>query len=143
MAEIPIRAINFDVLGTEAILLGILAEGKSLAAQVLFSAGVSYDAVLQLVKKWVCVRPTPPEGTVVPDILPFAPRMKRVIELAVEEAQQVGESRITPSHVLLGMLKEYDEVPPPGGVATYILGTELSISLEPLEVQLRQAITHQ
>ncbi len=139
LGEQPIREINFHVMGTEGILLGLLAEGGSVAAQVLAAAGVSYDVVQPIVVKWLGTRPTPPEGTFPPQ-LPFAPRVKRVIELALDEAKQVGKSRISPEHLLLGILAEYKEVPPPGGVATYILREELGIDLNQIEQQIRAVI---
>lgn len=139
LGEIPIREINFHILGTEGVLLGLLAEGVNMAAQVLVGAGASYDTVHPIVVKWLGTRPTPPEGTFPPK-LPFAPRMKRVIELALEEAEQLGHSQISPEHLLLGILEEFKEVPPPGGVATYILREELGVDLVYIEKQLRAAI---
>mgnify|MGYP001793404021 CR=1 FL=1 len=140
LGEVPIRAINFHILGTEGVLLGILAEGKSAAAQVLTASGVQYDTARSAVEKWLGTRPTPPEGTPIPAALPFAPRVKRVIELALEEAKQQKQSQITPTYFLLGILAEYKEVPPPGGVATYILREEFNVDLQALEQQLRAAI---
>lgn len=139
LGEVPIREINFDVLGTEAVLLGILAEQKSVAAELLASLGVSYEATQPIVVKWLGTRPAPPEGTF-PPTLPFAPRVKRVIELALDEAKQQKKSQISPTHLLLAMLEEYKEAPAPGGVATYILRAELGINLQQLEHQLREAI---
>ncbi|MBE9064710.1 MerR family transcriptional regulator [cf. Phormidesmis sp. LEGE 11477] len=136
LGEIPIRELNFHILGTEGILLGLLAEGQSVAAQALDSMGISYKAVRPIVEKWLGTRPMPPAGTFPPQ-LPFAPRVKRVIEIAQDEAREVGESRIAPKHLLLGILEEYKECPPPGGVATYILQEELGVNLQQLEQQLR------
>ncbi|MEL7355909.1 MAG: MerR family transcriptional regulator [Cyanobacteria bacterium J06560_6] len=138
LGEIPIREINFDVLGTEGVLLGILAEGKSAAAQALRSLDVTYEAVLPIVVKWLGTRPTPPEGTF-PATLPFAPRVKRVIEIALEEAKQREQARISPEHLLVAILEEYKEVPPPGGVATYVLREEMDVDLGQLEQMLRSA----
>ena len=139
LGELPIREINFDLLGTEGVLLGILAEGKSIAAQVLFSMDISYETVCPIVVKWLGTRPTPPEGSF-PATLPFAPRVKRVIEIALEEAKQQEKSRISPEHLLLAILEEYKEVPPPSGVATYILREELGVDLGQLEQVLRSAM---
>ncbi|MGF1513917.1 MAG: hypothetical protein ACFB5Z_09505 [Elainellaceae cyanobacterium] len=64
-----------------------------------------------------------------------------VVELALEEAEQLGQSRrIAPGHVLLGILEEYKGAPPPGGAATYILKEKLGVDLDTLEGQLRAAI---
>ncbi|MGD1855570.1 MAG: MerR family transcriptional regulator [Leptolyngbyaceae cyanobacterium] len=139
LGEIPIRNINFDIFGTEAMLLGILAEGKSVAAQILTAMGVSYEATEPIVVKWLGTRPTPPAGTF-PPTLPFAPRVKRVIELALDEAKQQETSKIAPEYLLLAMLEEHKEAPAPGGVATYILRAELNIDLQHLEQQLRAAL---
>ncbi|MGB3294752.1 MAG: MerR family transcriptional regulator [Phormidesmis sp.] len=139
LGEQPIREINFYVMGTEGILLGLLAEGRSVAAQALAAAGVSYEAAQPIVVKWLGSRPAPPKGTFPPQ-LPFAPRVKRVIEIALDEAKQVGRSRISPELFLLGILEERKECPPPGGVANYILQEELGVDLQQLEQQIRDAI---
>ncbi|MEO1447570.1 MAG: Clp protease N-terminal domain-containing protein, partial [Cyanobacteria bacterium J06635_11] len=107
-------------------------------AQVLVSAGVGYDAIHSRVAKCLGVRPQLPEGTL--SVLPFAPRAKRVIELALEEAKQQDASQISPDHLLLGILAEYKEVPPPGGVATYVLTEEIGIDLQQLEQALREVM---
>ena len=137
VGEQAIRQINFYVLGTEAILLGFLAEGASLAAQVLTAAGVKLDAVQPLVVKWLGSPPAPPAGAYIPPRLPYAPRVKRVIELALEQAEQVGQALVAPEHLLLGILKEAEEG---GGLATYILKKELGIDLPGLEQELRSAM---
>ena len=142
----PIRAINFDVFGTEALLLGLLQQPSTAAAQVLNSVGVTYEQVHPLVIKWLGVRPTWPEGSY-PEKLPFAPRLKRVIELAVDASRPQDsdnsneeENFVTPAHLLLGILEETKESPPPRGVAAYILCGELDVDLEQLEAQLRVAM---
>ena len=139
LGEAPIRELNVDRLGTEGILLGLLAEGKSAAARALVSVGVSYEAAHPIVEKCLGIRPTLPEDTRL-QLLPFAPRAKRVIELALEEAKQQEKSQLSPEHLLLGILAEYKEVPPPGGVATYVLKEELGIDLQQLEQQLRKGM---
>ena len=141
----PIRAINFDVFGTEGLLLGLLSQTSTIAAQVLNDIGVTYEQVHPLVVKWLGIRPTWPEGTY-PAELPLAPRLKRVIELAIDEGLPPNSNRateenfVTPAHLLLGILEETKEAPSPGGVAAYILRGELGIDLNQLEVQLRAAM---
>jgi len=135
--EAAIRQINFDILGTEGFLLGLLADGTNRAAQILTGQGITFEAVQPLVAKWLGVRPDMPEGWQ-PSRLPYAPRAKRVIELALEEAQQQGESAIAPTHLLLGIL---DEAKESGGLATYILKEELGIDLDQVEQQLRVTIS--
>ena len=144
--EHAIRQINFDILGTEGFLLGLLADGNNLVAQVLAELNVTFANVQPLVAKWLGVRPHPPEGWQ-PTRLPFALRAKRVIELALERAQSpslastsVAEStQIEPEHLLLGIL---DEAKESGGLATYILQEELGIDLAQLE-QLIESVLAQ
>lgn len=135
LGEEAIRQTNFYVLGTEAMLLGLLADDTNAAAQVLSGTGVTFTVVQPLVVKWVGVRPEPPEGRH-PSSIPFAPRAKRVIELALKEAQEMGKLHIEPEHLLLGIL---DEAKESGGLATYILREELGLDLTQLEQQLRMA----
>ncbi len=134
LGQEAVRQINFNVLGTEGILLGLLAEGTSVAAQVLTAAGVNFEAVEHLTEKLL---PTPASAPI-PSRMPFAPRLKRVIELALEEAKQLGQFRLTPEFLLLGILKEGEEG---GGVAIYVLKEKLGIDLAHLEQQLRSAMS--
>ena len=138
LGEIPIREINLDVLGTEGILLGILKEHTNLAAQTLTELGVHYEAVSSIIKEWLGIRP-PAETEPFPQ-LPFAPRAKRVIELAIDEAKAGGRSQISPAHLLLGILAEHKECPPPGGVAARLLAEALNVDLQTLEQRLREKI---
>lgn len=134
LGQQAIRQINFNVLGTEGILLGLLAEGTSIAAQVLTAAGVDFQVVQHLTEKLL---PTPVENSI-PVRLPFAPRVKRVIELALDQAKQLGQFRLTPEYLLLGILKEGEEG---GGVAIYVLKQKLGIDLVHLEQQLKSAMS--
>ncbi|MBE9067036.1 MerR family transcriptional regulator [Leptolyngbya cf. ectocarpi LEGE 11479] len=133
LGENAIRQINFDILGTEGMLLGFLADDTNVAAQVLKTSGVTFTEVQPLVTKWLGVRPELPEGWY-PSTMPFAPRAKRVIELALDEAKEMGQPYIEPEHLLLGIL---DEAKESGGLATYILKEELGLDLSQLEQQLR------
>ncbi|MGF1524415.1 MAG: MerR family transcriptional regulator [Leptolyngbyaceae cyanobacterium] len=144
-AESAIRQIDFHIVGTEAILLGFLAEGTTIAAKVLTAAGVHLDVVQPLVAGYLGrgsesrfrLPATDVQigvGTSIPPRLPYAPRVKRVIELSLEEAEQSGQPLITPEYLLLGILQEAEEG---GGLATYILRNELAINLPHLEQQLR------
>lgn len=133
LGEDAMLQIYFDFIGTEAILLGLLADETNLAAQVLNTAGITLTTVQPLVTKWLGVRPQPPEGWH-PSPLPFTIRTKRVIELALDEAKAVGLAHIEPEHLLLGILDEHKES---GGLATHILQEELGLDLSQLEQQLR------
>ncbi|MEL6552790.1 MAG: MerR family transcriptional regulator [Cyanobacteria bacterium J06621_11] len=139
LGEIPIREINLDVLGTEGILLGILAERENIAAQVLAEMNVRYEAVYSTVKEWLGIRP-PMSEEAFPQ-LPFAPRAKRVIEIAIDEANAVEKSQISPEHLLLGILEEQKECPPPGGVAARLLKEALNLDLQQLEQRIRVEIS--
>ena len=134
LGQDAIRQINFTVFGTEGMLLGLLAEGNSAAAQVLASAGATFESAQQLILEILGSLPTTPLEPLSPQ-LPYAPRAKRVIELALEQAEQLGEAHIAPEHLLLGILKEANEGG--GGVATYVLKEKLGINLAQLEQQLR------
>lgn len=133
LGEDAILQIYFDFLGTEAMLLGLLADDTNMAAQALNAAGITFTAVQPLVTKWLGVHPQPPEGWH-PSPLPFTVRTKRVIELALDEAKEVGQSCIEPEHLLLGILDENKES---GGLATYILKEELGLDLSQFEQRLR------
>ena len=148
LAEEAICQIDFYVLGTEAILLGILAEGKSLVAKVLATKSVSFDVVQPLVVECLKIaesrfrilgpRARIGPGATVPPRIPYAPRVERVIQLSLEEAEQSEQTMITPEYLFLGILKEAEGG---GGVATYILENKLGIDLASLEQQLRSAMS--
>lgn len=139
LGEIFLREINYFILGTGGLLLGLLAEGKSLAAQILGAAGVSYKTVHPIVVKLLGVRELPKDFAT--QQLQLAPRVDMVVELALIEAEQAGQpGQIAPEHLLLGILAEDTTSPSPGGVATYILKEELGVDLEILEQRLRAAI---
>lgn len=139
LGEDAILQIYFDFIGTEAILLGLLSDDTNMAAQALNAAGITFTAVQPLIAKWLGVRPQPPEGWH-PSPLPFTIRTKRVIELALDEAQEMGRFCIEPEHLLLGILGEAKES---GGLATYILKEELGVDLSQLEQQLRATMSQQ
>lgn len=88
-------------------------------------------------------RPTPPVEIPTPPHLPFAPRAKRVLELAREEADQLEQSRVAPEHLLLGIIRETEEMEEfghPTGLATQIPRQAFGIDFSSLEQQLRLAI---
>lgn len=99
---------------------------------------VQDEIACPIVEAWLSAWPVP-SIEAFPQ-LPFAPRAKRVIEIALEEANGVGRSRIAPEHVLLGILGKYKECPPHGGGAARQLKEELQVNLQKLEQQLRTTI---
>ena len=121
------RRLNHNYIGTEHVLLGLLQEGEGIGARVLTSLGVSLEAARDSVEQIIG------PGTQVPssDHIPFTPRAKKVLELSLREALQLGHDYIGTEHLLLGLLREGE------GVAAQVmvrLGAELS--------QVRSAVIH-
>ncbi|MGB5899629.1 MAG: Clp protease N-terminal domain-containing protein, partial [Geitlerinemataceae cyanobacterium] len=133
--------LHVDVVGTEALLLGLLAEGTSTAARVLKAAGVTFDVAQQYTLQLLG---SPPTNIHVPeDEPPLAPRVVRVFELATDRAQQLQQSHITPEHLLLSILEEDEETPTQYvGVAIRILKEGFGIDLAHLKQRLREAMAH-
>ncbi|WP_273352097.1 ATP-dependent Clp protease ATP-binding subunit [Corynebacterium resistens] len=112
------RALNHNYIGTEHILLGLIQEGEGVAAKALESMGISLDAVRTEVKEIIGTGGHPPSG-----YIPFTPRAKKVLELALREALQLGHKYIGTEHLLLGLIREGE------GVAAQVLvklGADLS-----------------
>jgi hypothetical protein len=110
LAQEEARLLNHDFIGTEHILLGLIVERDGIAAQALDALGISLDAVRENVEETIAMAGTPPSGSP-----PFTPRAKKVLELSLREALQLGHSYISTEHLLLGLVRE-DE-----GVATTVL----------------------
>jgi len=111
LAKEEAKRFNHDYIGTEHILLGLVREGEGVAAAVLASFGLSSDKIRLEVEKLVQPGPT----TVVSGDLPFTPKAKKVIELAMDEARSLGHNYIGTEHLLLGLIKEGE------GVASQVL----------------------
>ncbi|MEM7553955.1 MAG: MerR family transcriptional regulator [Cyanobacteria bacterium P01_A01_bin.84] len=131
-----VKELNYDFYGTEGLLLGFLAEDNGVATTILKAAGVDFETVQNLIVKLLGKR-TLGELTILENI-PFAPRMKRVFELARESATKSGRKQINSEDLLLGILEEAKRG---GGVATYIIKERLGIDLIDLEQQLRLAMS--
>ncbi|XP_057870473.2 ATP-dependent Clp protease ATP-binding subunit ClpA homolog CD4B, chloroplastic [Cryptomeria japonica] len=99
------RRLGHNFVGTEQILLGLIGEGTGIAAKVLKSMGVNLKEARVEVEKIIGRG----SGFVAVEI-PFTPRAKRVIELALEEARQLGHNYIGSEHLLLGLLREGEGV---------------------------------
>ncbi len=119
LAKEEAKRFNHDYIGTEHILLGLVREGEGVAAAVLASFGLSPDKIRLEVEK--LVQPGP--ATVVSGDLPFTPKAKKVIELAMEEARALGHNYIGTEHLLLGLIREGE------GVASQVL-VNLGLELE-------------
>nr|WP_309224487.1 Clp protease N-terminal domain-containing protein [Halomicronema sp. CCY15110] len=105
-----------DFMGTEGLLLGLLAVETSVAAQALGEQGVDFATAATLLRDWLADCATAPAE--IPAQMPFTPRAHRVLELAAQQAQQQGDDQITPEHLLLGILQEGETG---GGMAKRVL----------------------
>ena len=110
LAQEEARSLNHNYIGTEHILLGLIHEGEGVAARALESLEISVKAVRSQVKEIIGKGTQTPEGHI-----PFTPRAKKVLELSLREALQLGHNYIGTEHVLLGMLREGE------GVAAQVL----------------------
>ena len=99
-------ALGHDVIGTEHLLLGLVAEGEGVAAQVLRNSGMELSEVRSRVEAAVG-KGHPREK---PLDLPLSPRAKRVLDLAMREARNMGVNYVGTEHILLGLLAEGEGV---------------------------------
>ena len=105
LAQEEARLLNHSFIGTEHILLGLIHEGEGVAAKALESLGISLEAVREKVEETMGVAGTAPSGSP-----PFTPRAKKVLELSLREALQLGHSYIGTEHMLLGLVREGEGV---------------------------------
>ncbi len=119
IAQEEAKRLNHDYVGTEHILLGLVALGEGVAAQVLTNLGVDFRKVRQEIEKIVGTG----DNMMLLGEIPFTPRAKKVLEYAVEEAQHMGHSYIGTEHILLGLIREEE------GVAARVL-ENLGLKLE-------------
>ena len=111
LAQDEARMLDHNYIGTEHILLGLIHEGHGLAARALESLGISLAVVRQQVEEIIGRgQQQPPSGHI-----PFTPRAKKVLELSLREALQLGHTYIGTEHILLGLIREGD------GVAAQVL----------------------
>ncbi len=111
LAKEEARKYNHDYVGTEHILLGLLKEGKGVAAAVLNNLGLGLDKITLEIEKLVQSGPS----TKVNGDVPFTSRAKKVIEMAMDEARSLGHNYIGTEHLLLGLIAEGE------GVASQVL----------------------
>jgi len=102
--------LDHNYIGTEHLLLGLIDEGEGVGARALDSLGISLDAVRQQVEEIIGRGHQAPSGHI-----PFTPRAKKVLELSLREAQQLGHHYIGTEHILLALIREGD------GVAAQVL----------------------
>ena len=110
LAQEEARLLNHNYIGTEHILLGLISEGEGVAAKALESLGVSLDSVRSQVEEIIGTGSSSPQGHI-----PFTPRAKKVLELSLREALQLGHNYIGTEHILLGLIREGE------GVAAQVL----------------------
>ncbi len=118
LAQEEARLLNHNYIGTEHILLGLIHEGEGVAAKALESLVISLEAVRSQVEEIIGQGGSSPSGHI-----PFTPRAKKVLELSLREALQLGHNYIGTEHILLGLIREGE------GVAAQVLvklGADLS-----------------
>jgi len=125
LAKEEAKRFNHDYIGTEHILLGLVREGEGVAAAVLASLGLNPDKIRFAVEK--LVQPGP--ATIISGDIPFTPKAKRVIELAMEEARELGHNYIGTEHLLLGLIREGE------GVASQVL-INLGLDLDKVRLEV-------
>jgi len=110
LAQEEAKMLNHNYIGTEHILLGLIHEGEGVAAKALESMGISLDSVREQVTDIIGTGQQQPTGHI-----PFTPRAKKVLELSLREALQLGHNYIGTEHILLGLIREGE------GVAAQVL----------------------
>ena len=110
LAQEEARLLNHNYIGTEHILLGLIHEGEGVAARGLESLAISLDSVRSQVVEIIGQGQQSPSGHI-----PFTPRAKKVLELSLREALQLGHNYIGTEHILLGLIREGE------GVAAQVL----------------------
>src|SRR5499426_2064083 len=119
LARQEAQRFNHEYLGTEHILLGLVQEGSGVAANVLKNMAIDLNKIRSEVEKIVKTGPS----MVTMGQLPFTPRAKKVLELSMEEASNLGHNYIGTEHLLLGLIKENE------GIAAQVL-MNLGVKLE-------------
>src|SRR5881392_3480644 len=128
LAQEEARMLNHNYIGTEHILLGLIHEGEGVAAKALESLGISLEAVRNQVEEIIGQGGSSPSGHI-----PFTPRAKKVLELSLREALQLGHNYIGTEHILLGLIREGE------GVAAQVL-VKLGADLNRVRQQVIQLL---
>jgi ATP-dependent Clp protease ATP-binding subunit ClpC len=129
LAQEEARLLNHNYIGTEHILLGLIHEGEGVAAKALESLGISLEAVRAQVEEIIGHGGQAPSGHI-----PFTPRAKKVLELSLREALQLGHNYIGTEHILLGLIREGE------GVAAQVL-VKLGADLARVRQQVIQLLS--
>ena len=118
LAQEEARVLDHNFIGTEHLLLGLIHEGEGVAAKALESLGISLEAVREKVAETVG-----PSGSSATGSPPFTPRSKKVLELSLREALQLGHNYIGTEHILLGLVREGEGV---AATVLQFLGADLA-----------------
>ncbi|MBU6265531.1 MAG: AAA family ATPase, partial [Actinomycetales bacterium] len=129
LAQEEAKMLNHNYIGTEHILLGLIHEGEGVAAKALESLNISLDAVREQVQDIIGQGQQQPTGHI-----PFTPRAKKVLELSLREALQLGHNYIGTEHILLGLIREGE------GVAAQVL-VKLGADLNRVRQQVIQLLS--
>src|SRR5438477_6200200 len=128
LAQEEARMLSHNYIGTEHILLGLIHEGDGIAAKALESLSISLEAVRAQVEEIIGQGQQAPSGHI-----PFTPRAKKVLELSLREALQLGHNYIGTEHILLGLIREGE------GVAAQVL-VKLGADLNRVRLQVNQLL---
>ncbi len=129
LAQEEARMLNHNYIGTEHILLGLIHEGEGVAAKALEALNISLEAVRSQVEEIIGQGQQAPSGHI-----PFTPRAKKVLELSLREALQLGHNYIGTEHILLGLIREGE------GVAAQVL-VKLGADLNRVRQQVIQLLS--
>ncbi len=129
LAQEEAKLLNHNYIGTEHILLGLIHEGEGVAAKALEALGISLEIVREQVQEIIGQGQLAPTGHI-----PFTPRAKKVLELSLREALQLGHSYIGTEHLLLGLIREGE------GVAAQVL-TKLGADTNKVRQQVIQLLS--
>ncbi len=129
LAQEEAKLLNHNYIGTEHILLGLIHEGKGVAAKSLEALGINLESVREQVQEIIGQGQQSPTGHI-----PFTPRAKKVLELSLREALQLGHSYIGTEHLLLGLIREGE------GVAAQVL-TKLGADTNKVRQQVIQLLS--
>ena len=127
------QRLRHNYIGTEHLLLGILSVEGDVASRILKDVGLSVDTVRKTVE---LVTGTGPLEPIDPDVIGLTPRAKRLIELAVDEARQLGHEYVGTEHLFLGLAREGE------GVAVGVLES-LNVNIHDVVHQLLEALSEQ
>ncbi|MEY3028916.1 MAG: hypothetical protein RL198_313, partial [Actinomycetota bacterium] len=129
LAQEEAKLLNHNYIGTEHILLGLIHEGEGVAAKALEALGINLEQVREQVQEIIGQGAQAPSGHI-----PFTPRAKKVLELSLREALQLGHSYIGTEHLLLGLIREGE------GVAAQVL-TKLGADTNKVRQQVIQLLS--